>query len=256
MNQNMAGDENVKHQDDKESDVGEVSSPTSQDHHRQQNLLTEGEEEEIEKEVQVEREIKIKDELGQKDGTVKHDESTRKSYDGGSSGRSSSSSSSSSDDESHGINNTQAVTDISSVVDSAKVADSLSGRSADSISNAPTKEAHDSVAEKISVLGKQVGVDMSYPYESALEENGEKKLSSVEDKVGTSMASVYAALQREEEAIVQSVHNTATILEPKECVAKENDDRLTMPYNAPGATADNGVEHKKDSAVTQVLCCF
>lgn len=254
MNQNMAGDENVKHQDDKESDVGEVSSPASQDHHRQL-LLTEGDEEEIEKEVRVEREIKIKDELGQKDGTVEHDESTRKSYDGGSSGRSSSSSSSS-DDESHGIKNTQAVTDISSVVDSAKVADSLSGRSADSISNAPTKEAHDSVAEKISVLGEQVGVDTSYPYEYALEENGEKKLSSVEHKVGTSMASVYAALEREEEAIVQSVHYTATILEPKECVAKENDDRLTMPYNAPGATADNGVEHKKDSAVTQVLCCF
>lgn len=255
MNQNMAGDENVKHQDDKESDVGEVSSPASQDHHRQQNLLTEGEEEEIEKEARVEREIKIKDELGQKYGTVEHDESTRKSYDGGSSGRSSSSSSSS-DDESHGIKNTQAVMDISSVVDSAKVADSLSGRSADSISNAPTKEAHDSVAEKISVLGEQVGVDMSYPYESALEENEEKKLSSVEDKVGKSMASVHAALEREEEAIVQSVHNTATILKPKECVVKESDDRLTMPYNAPGATADNGVEHKNDSAVTQVLCCF
>ncbi|KAL0305548.1 UNVERIFIED_CONTAM: hypothetical protein Sradi_5972100 [Sesamum radiatum] len=279
----MTGDEDVKHQDDKGSDVGEVSSPASQDHHHHENLLTEGEEEEIEKEgnlsnpppvgelktdsdqvqkalesvVRVEREIKIDDELGHRDETIDHDESTTKSYDGGSSGRSgSSSSSNSSDDESQGIKNSEAAVDISSV-DSAKVADSLSAMSADSIFSAQTKEARDSVAEKISVSGEQVGVDMSSPtnmavppyvVESLAQENGGKKLSSVENKVGTSMACVYAALERKEEAIVQT---TATISDPKECVAQEADDRLTLPYNAPNA--DNGAEHKKDSGVTQPL---
>ncbi|KAL0398389.1 UNVERIFIED_CONTAM: hypothetical protein Sradi_2182200 [Sesamum radiatum] len=280
-----SGDEDVKHQDDKGSDVGEVSSPASQDHHRHETVLTEGEEEEIEKEgnlsnppsvgelktdsgqvqkalesvVRVEREIKIDDELEHRDETFEHDESTTKSYDGGSSGRSSSSSSSSSsDDESHGIKNSEAAMDISSVVDSAKVADSLS----DSTFSAPIKEACDSVAEKISVSGEQVGVDMSSPInitvapyvvESVAQENGGKKLSSVEDKVGTSMACVYDALERKEEAIVQSVKTTATISDPKECVAQETDDRLALPYNAPSPTADNGAEHKKDSGVTQPL---
>ncbi|KAL0442572.1 UNVERIFIED_CONTAM: hypothetical protein Slati_1979900 [Sesamum latifolium] len=284
-----SGDEDVKHQDDKGSDVGEVSSPASQDHHRHETILTEGEEEEIEKEgnlssppsvgelktdsgqvqkalesvVRVEREIKIDDELGHRDETFEHDESTTKSYDGGSSGRSSSSSSSSSsDDESHGIKNSEAAMDISSVVDSAKEADSLSAMSADSIFSALTKEARDSVAEKISVLGEQVGVDMSSPtnitvapyvVESVAQENGGKKLSSVEDKVGTSMACVYDALERKEEAIVQSVQATATVSDPKECVTQETDDRLTLPYNAPSAPADNGAEHKKDSGVTQPL---
>lgn len=271
-----AGDEDVKHQDDKGSDVGEVSSPASQDHHRHETLLTEGEEEEIEKEwnlsnpptvgelktdtghvqkalesvVRVETEIEIDNESGHKD--------EMKSYDGGSSGRSSSSSSSSSsDNESHGIKNSESAMDISSVVDSTKVADSLSAMSADSIFSAPTKEARDSVAEKISVSGEQVGVDISSPtnitvapyvVESGDQENGGKKLNSVEDKVGTSMA-----LERKEEAIVQSVQATATISGPKESVAQETDERLTLPYNAPSATADNEAEHKKDSGVTQPL---
>ncbi|KAI3456074.1 hypothetical protein Pfo_012737 [Paulownia fortunei] len=289
------GDEDVKHQDDKESDVGEVSSPGSQDH-THQNLLTEGEEEEIEKErnltnlpsaeglridggqkhivleesvVQVEREFKFKDESDRKDGRVEHDEATRKSYDGGSSG-SSSSSSSSSDNESHGIKNSQAAADIASVVDSVKLADSLSGRSAEAIHSVPIEEAGDSVvenipaadSEKISVLCEQVEVNMispadisiaPYVVESVLKENGEKKLSSVGDKVGTSLTLVNAALEREEETIVQSVDTTATILDPKECVTQENDDRLTLPYNAPRATADNGAEHEKDSGVTEPL---
>ncbi|KAK4440115.1 hypothetical protein Salat_0346400 [Sesamum alatum] len=285
---NTHGDEDVKHQDDKGSDVGEVSSPASQDHHHHETLLTEGEEEEIEKGgdlsnppsagglktvsgpehkvlesvVRVERGIKIEDELGHRDETVEHDESTRKSYDGGSSGGSSSRSSSSSDDESHGIKNSQAAMDISSVVDSSKVADSLSAMSVDSIFSAPTKESLEKVAEKVSVSGEHLGVDRNSPtnitvapyvVESVAQENAGEKLSSVEDKVGTSMAFVYDALERKEEAIVRSVQTTATISDPKECVPQENDDKLTLPYNAPSAPADNGAEHKKDSGVTQPL---
>lgn len=234
MNQNMAGDEDMQHHDNRESDAGEVNS------------------------VQVEREFKIEDELDKKHGSVKHDEATKKSYDGSSSG--SSSNSCSSDDESQDIKNRQAASDIVSV-ESVKVADSLSGKSVEAIHNSPIAEAGDSVVETITVLGEQVEVDVHSPVaryvvESTLKENGEKKLGSVEDKTCTSVSFVDAALQGKEEAIVQCAENTATTSDPKECVTQENDDRLVSPYNAPRATGDNGTEHMKDSVVTQVLCCF
>lgn len=50
MDQITVGDDDVKQQDDKDCDVGELSSPTSHDHNsHQNNLLTEGDEEENEK---------------------------------------------------------------------------------------------------------------------------------------------------------------------------------------------------------------
>ncbi|KAI3466785.1 hypothetical protein Pfo_023448 [Paulownia fortunei] len=195
---NAHGGDDVKNQDDKESDVGEVSSPASQVHHSHQNILTEGEEEEIEEGdnisnppsvegvnievadepnivveetvVPVERKYKIEDESDKKDGRFEHDDTARKSYNGGSSG-SSSNSSSSSDDESHSIKSGQAVDDIAPVVDSVKVADSVSGGQAEAIHSTTIEEAGDAVVENFpaaisvdfSLLGEKAEVDMSSP---------------------------------------------------------------------------------------------
>ncbi|KAH6790258.1 hypothetical protein C2S51_005264, partial [Perilla frutescens var. frutescens] len=231
-NNSAHGDEGVKQHDDRESDVGEVSSPTSED---RQKLPMEGEDEEIEKDsgvtgpsptvegsrfdndkeqvrveeslVKVEKDIKIEDELSVKDGIVDLDEANSKAYDGGSSG--SSGGSSSSDDESHGIKKEQAESSIAPV-ESVDVAD-------------------------------------SYVVVSTLEENGGKRFSSV----CTSEPSVNAVSQGKEEANLQSAESTPTTLDSKECVAQENDDRSTSPYIAPRAAVDNGAQHMKDHVVTQ-----
>ncbi|KAH6825578.1 hypothetical protein C2S53_017550 [Perilla frutescens var. hirtella] len=231
-NNSAHGDEGVKQHDDRESDVGEVSSPTSED---RQKLPMEGEDEEIEKDsgvtgpsptvegsrfdngkeqvrveeslVKVEKDIKIEDELSVKDGIVDYDEANSKAYDGGSSG-SSGGGSSSSDDESHGIKKEQAESSIA-LVESVDVAD-------------------------------------SYVVVSTLEENGGKKFSSV----CTSEPSVNAASLGKEEANLQSSECTPTTLDSKECVSQE-DDRSTSPYIAPRAAEDNGAQHMKDHVVTQ-----
>ncbi|PIN13828.1 hypothetical protein CDL12_13556 [Handroanthus impetiginosus] len=251
------GDEDVKHQQDKDSDAGGVSSPASQDHHSHQNILTEGEEAELEKQrslsnpppeqelkieggqknvvveenvIEVEREFKTKDESDKKNGSVEQDEATRKSC-GGSSG---SSSGESSDDENFGMKNNQAAGDVAPVVDLVKISDSSSGKSSEAIHSAPVNKAGDSVENTPSVV------------ESVLNKNDAEKPSSAEDKVGTSTASADAALERKEEEIVQSVMNTAT--NPNECVTQETGDKLTLPHDAPRPT---GVKHKTNSGVTE-----
>lgn len=280
----MIGGDDVKHQDDKESDVGEVSSPASQDHHSHHNLLTEGEEEEIEERknvsnlpsvegvkievadehnivvertvIPVEGELEIEAESDKKNGRFDHDETARKSYDGGSSGSSSSSSSSSSsDDESHGIKSSPAVVDIAPVSDIAAIEEA----SDSVVENIPAV-----VSEKISFTGEKAEVDMSSPannsaapsiVESVFKENGEKKQSSVQDQVGLSETFKDAASQQEE-AIIPSVENIAAVPDPNICLAEETDDRLSLSYNAPIATADNGADADKDSGVTEVLSRF
>ncbi|KAL6546437.1 hypothetical protein OROMI_022158 [Orobanche minor] len=86
------GEENVMHQDEKDSDVGDVSTPGSQDHYTPQNPLTDGEEEETEEMnrvldvlsvdglrnngnvVQVEREINNEYKSDGENGSVEYDE--------------------------------------------------------------------------------------------------------------------------------------------------------------------------------------
>lgn len=270
----------MKQHEHKESDVGEVSSPGSEDNHNHRSFSTEGEgKEEIEKErnfqsltsvegsgteivaqnivleksvLGSEKEIKIEDVFYGEDRRYKHDEAVRKSYAGGSSG-SRSSSSSSSDNESHDIEDNQAQ------------ADSLSGMSVKANHHVPVEEADDSVSENIPaadskeilVSGEHVGADMSSPADisvapcvvgSVIKENGERKLSSIKNKVGTSVALVDAVV--EEEPIVQSVDKTVTVLDSKECLTQQNDDRRTSPKNAHSDTT----EDEKTSGVTEVLC--
>ncbi|KAK4421116.1 hypothetical protein Salat_2062100 [Sesamum alatum] len=255
------GGEDVKNQDDKESDVGEVSSLASQDHHSHQNLSREGEEEEIEggenilnvpsaegvkievvgdpnvvieeSVVPVEREFKIEDEPDVKDG--KHDESGKESNEGGSSGSSSSSSGSSSDDESHDTKSSQAVPDVALVVDSGKAADSLSGEQAEAIHSAKIEEAENRIIENIpAFVSEKTTDDPAAPsiVESVFKANGVKKLISFEDKVGTSAVSDVAVSQQKEEASSPPVENNIKIPDQEECVAQETDDRLTLSYNA------------------------
>ncbi|KAL2475092.1 Uncharacterized protein Adt_35828 [Abeliophyllum distichum] len=194
------GDDVLKHQDDKETDGGEVSSPASQDHNSHQQHFTE-EEEEVEKGedtsnfvfiegvknegvkeqkmvaeeksvVQVEKELKHEHESGKKDVMIEYDELPEKSYDGGVSGSSSSNSSnsSSSDDESRGFEkNKDTVHDAS--VDLAKAADSLSERPAEVFHGALVEQAGNSVVqtcpvvglEKVSLLNEEVQVNTGAP---------------------------------------------------------------------------------------------
>ncbi|KAL0300627.1 UNVERIFIED_CONTAM: hypothetical protein Sradi_6339500 [Sesamum radiatum] len=274
------GGEDVKNQDDKESDVGEVSSPASQDNYSHQNFSREGEAEEIEggenisnvpsaegvktdvvgdpnivveeSSIPVEREFKIEDESDIKDG--KHDDSAKESNEGGSSGSSISSSGSSSDDESHDIKSSQAAVDVTPVVDSGKVADSLSGGQAEAIHTANIEEAEDPTIENIpAFVSEKTADDPAGPsvVESVFKENGVKKLISFEDKVGSSAVSDVTVSQQTEEASSPPAENNIKIPDQKECVAQETDDRLTLSYNAPIATADNGAERENDSGVTE-----
>ncbi|GER24561.1 hydroxyproline-rich glycoprotein family protein [Striga asiatica] len=148
----------VKHNEERDNDVSEVSSPASQDHH---NPSTEVKLEEIqkkanEKPVQIEREFKIG-----------HDEiETGKSHSGGSS----TSSGSSSDDEGHGNNNGLAAEDDSSLVSDS--AEPLSGKKTENIQSVNVEEVKiiPSVhSEKVQQLDDQV------------------KVASVEDKIGASL---------------------------------------------------------------------
>ncbi|GFY88686.1 hypothetical protein Acr_06g0006260 [Actinidia rufa] len=135
MNQTMVGDDDLKVLDEKESDEGDTSSPTSQDHHNHQHAFTEGEEEMVKSEdtsyvwsnftekepvvgaesigestqkaaleesnvIQIDWDIKPEDYFDVENVGVEKNESVAKSH-GGSSSSSSSSSNSSSDDESH-----------------------------------------------------------------------------------------------------------------------------------------------------------
>ncbi|KAL8507240.1 hypothetical protein ACS0TY_017962 [Phlomoides rotata] len=265
------GGDDAKHQEDKDS---EVSSPASQDHHSQHNLLTEGEEEEIDKrekdlnlpsvegtkiEAGDERNIVVEgaeEESSEKNGRFEHDETSRKSYDGGSSGSSGSSSSSSSDDESHGTKSNQAVVHITPIVDSVKVADTFSGEHVEAIDSTHVEGPSSSIIENVTPvvsekIPEKAKLDMSSPannsavppiVESVFSANGEKKQSSVEEQVGVSEASNDAA-SHEKEAIIPSVEN----------IAQENNDQLNLSYNEPAAAADNGRDAEKDSGVTEPL---
>ncbi|KAG8385351.1 hypothetical protein BUALT_Bualt03G0034100 [Buddleja alternifolia] len=209
--------------------------------------------------VRVEREFEIEKKSDNKDG--------------GSPRSSSGSSSSNSDDESQGIKNTKGLEEIASVLDSLKGTDSLSETPAEATHHEPIKEAGESVvknipasdSDKISSLVEKVEVDISSPadssmaplVESVIKENGKEKTSSVKDKVGTSVSLVDAASEREEETIVRSVEKNDTISDPKECAIQENDDKLTVSFNAPTTTTDDdGAERERVSGVTEVLHCW
>lgn len=240
----MLGGGDVKHQDDRQSDVGDASSTTSQDHLSHHDLLTEGEEEtsgnqadgvktdgddkhevEVERnDIQAEREFKIEGEVG---GKFEQEENERKSYDGGPSG---SSSSSNSDDESHGVKTSHAAVDKAPA--SSEIDNSLQKDNVEVVPPITIGEASEAVvdtippviSDKVSLLSETV-------------EDGEKKGSV-------------------EEATIPSVEKVPETSDPKKCSAEETDERLSLSYNAPTPTHDNGADAEKDSGVTQVLSRF
>ncbi|KAG8365586.1 hypothetical protein BUALT_Bualt18G0120800 [Buddleja alternifolia] len=209
MDPNTIGGDDSKHQEDRESDAGEVSyhNPSTKGDEQQfeagrniadlpciEELKIEfGEESNIVVEganvVRVEREPEIEDESDKKDEIFEHDET-----DGGSSSGSSSSSSNGSDDESKGIESSQAVVDISPVVDPVNVADPV-------VENLPVVDLM-----KTSLSGEKAEVDSSSIVQSVFKVNGD-----ISDK--------------NEEEIVKSVETVATIPDQKECVMQESDDR-------------------------------
>lgn len=255
MNPNVIGGDDVKHHDDKEIDVGEVSSPSAE-----VEVVDDPNKVVDERIIPVEREFKIEDESDKKDGDSS-----------GSSSSSSSSSSSNSDDESHGIDNSQAAPDVGSIVDSVKVTDSLSGGQGEVIHSTTIEEAHaveenivDIVSVNVQSLTEEPEVSLSSPAndsvpppvaESIFNENEEKKLSSFEAKVGISEA-LHDAVSQREEAVITPVENITATPDPKECIAQETDDRLNLSYNAPIAIADLGADLERDSGVTEVILVF
>ncbi|XP_051133764.1 uncharacterized protein LOC127253293 [Andrographis paniculata] len=237
------GTDDVKHQDDKHSDVGEVDSPAaaSQDLHGHSNVLAEGVQEVIHDEkitsdnkpeegvkteaveeanvVSAEREVRIEDDYNKKDDRFEHEETTKRSYDGGSSrssrSSSSSSSSSSSDDESSSIKSSQAAKDIPPLLDSATVPNSLSESKTKTDDGVAIEDAGDSIANNVSVVLDRVEMNISSlensplsQVKSVIEETEEKKMSSFED------TSVALTLDPKEEETIQSTEQVATISDP------------------------------------------
>lgn len=245
MNSNMLGGGDVKHQDDRQSDVGEASSTTSQDHPSHHDLLTEGEEEhsgnrdenasnlppvegvKIEGDDKHEVEIERNAIQAEREFKIEHDENERKSYDGGSSG---SSSSSSSDDESHRVETSHAAFDKAPV--SVEGDHYLHKENIEVVPSITIGEASDAVVDSIPpVVSDKV---------SLLSE-------SVEDGENNGYV---------QEATVPPVEKVPETSDPKKCAAEETDERLSLSYNVPIATHDNGADTEKDSGVTEVQFRF
>ncbi|KAG6387105.1 hypothetical protein SASPL_152288 [Salvia splendens] len=237
-----ASTQDVKHEDDRQSDVGEASSTTSNPSHH--DLLTEGEEEKVQNRenappvegvkiegnnaVPIEREFKTGEEFPEK---FEHEETERKSYDGGSSGSSRCSSRSSSDDESHGVKRSHAVIDTVPAISIGEASEAV-------VDCVPPV-----VSDKVLLLSESMKVNTSSP--SGSKESGEKK-GSVEEQVGGS-ETFYDA-----EATTPFAEYVGVASDLKTSV-EETRERLSLSYNAPIATHDNGADLEKDSGVTESL---
>lgn len=252
-----------KHRDDRESDVGELSSPALR-HRSQQNLLSDEEEEEIEKEEscstapsvealkiddnkglniviedenvgEVKRELEI-GESDKKDERNEYDELSKKSEDGGSSDSSGGGSSRrNSYDDSNGIKNTRK-DDVSPVHDSVKAAAGPE-ISSKTLHSDTIGEAGDS-SYRIEKWADCCAV------ESVLNEIEEEKISSFEQK-GYSVGFTDAASKmKDEESTNRPMENTATVSDPKAFETQESGHRMTRSYNPAAA---------KDSAVSEAL---
>ncbi|XP_073300584.1 uncharacterized protein [Primulina huaijiensis] len=241
------GCDDIKQQDDKDSDVGEFSSLNSHDHDSHQSHLTEGLEEENEKGENIshtpaEENLKIKDGEGPRiDREFEIEDKSSNKDDGSSSGSSdnSDSSRSSSDDESNFIKKGK-------VVDLGNGNESLSGGPAENIVRAEIDDGVDSVVENspaeelknTSILGEKVETDTCItPYVIGPMESEVKRLGFVEDN-GISKVFMDVPLKKDE-----SIENIVT-LDHKDCVTQESRDRVA---------ADIGVELEKDSGVTEVV---
>ncbi|XP_047945421.1 uncharacterized protein LOC125192013 [Salvia hispanica] len=217
------GDDDVKHQDDGEgSNVGELSSPTSEDHEMPAVEAEAGGASSMEGSIvdngEAEKEIRIEDESGVKHGIVAQNGANRKPDDGGSS--SSGSCGSSSDDENRGIKKRQAESSIASGESSVAMDDSLSGKLVEPV--------YDSQAA-ISVAPGVV--------EPTLEENVGEKHGTVEERTCTSV----------EEAGIGSAEGTPKTSDPKEYVTQENNTRSPSPR----VDLDGGEQRVKESVDTQ-----
>ncbi|XP_042007727.1 uncharacterized protein LOC121756289 isoform X2 [Salvia splendens] len=221
---NSQRDDDVKQDDGDGSNVGELRSPTSEDHEKPTGEAEAGGASSMEGSIvdngEAEKEIRIEDESGVKHGIVAQNESNRKPYDGGSS--SSASCGSSSDDESCGIKKGQAESSIAYGESSLAMDDSLSGKVVEPV--------YDSQA----AISVAPGV-----FESTLEGNEGKNHGTVEESTCTSM----------EEAGVGSAESTPKTSDPKECkcVTQENDNRSTSPR----VDLNDGEKRVKESLVTQ-----
>ncbi|CAA3016735.1 uncharacterized protein LOC111372729 [Olea europaea var. sylvestris] len=272
------GDDDLKHQDDKESDGGEVSSPASQEHCSHQHYFTENEEVEVEQEHKTSNVLSVegtnneafreqKSMVGDKSIVLierdlnGEDESDRKDikivYDGGEAG---SSNNCSSDDESHVVEDGKIVVESVTFVDSAKLDNFLFGRQAEEIDVVSVEEDSDLVeetcpfidSEKISILDEKVQLRTSAIFE--LKANEMEKLSYVGEKVIISATIVDVVSERNEDVPTDRlIEIAAATSNAKECGIQENDDKLTPSYTAPKVDPSKEVEREKDNKFPEVL---
>ncbi|CAI9787984.1 unnamed protein product [Fraxinus pennsylvanica] len=256
------GDDDLKHQDDKDSDGVEVSSPAPQEHCSHHYSFTEDEGVEVEQElitsnVPSDRSIFLVE--GELNG---EDESDRKDikivYDGGEPG---SSSSTSSDDESHVVEDSKIVIENVTFVDSAKPVNFLSEQQAEEIHVVSVEEDSDLVKktspvvdlEKISMLDEKVQVGICAT-ESELKANEMEKLSYADEKVIISATIVDVVSERNEDVPTDGlIEIAAATSNAKECATQENDDKLTPSYALPRVDANKEVEREKDNKFPEVL---
>ncbi|XP_073061329.1 uncharacterized protein [Primulina eburnea] len=274
------GCDDIKQQDDKDSDVGELSSLNSHDHDSHQSHLKEGLEEENEKGENIshtpaEEKLKIKDGEGPRiDREFEIEDKSSNKDDGSSSGSSgnSDSSRSSSDDESDFIKKGEAAIDITPVVDLGNGNESLSGGPAEHIVRAEIDDGVDSGNGNESLSGGPaeniVHAEIDDGVDSVVENSPAEELKNTSilgEKVETDtciapyiigpMESDVKRLGLVEDNGIskvfmdvplkkdESIENIVT-LDRKDCVTQESHDRVA---------ADIGVELEKDSGVTEVL---
>lgn len=259
------GEEGMKHQED---DIGDVTSPKSEDILGKEEELIEkergssnssstqgsrignGEKRTVPEEgiVPVERNFKIEDGLDGKDGGIEG-----KSYIRGSFGSSSSRSSSSDYEIKASVKNCEPAGNM----DISLFAHSSSTSNEWVVVNLPAADS-----EKISALMKQAQEGTDFPHdisrapyvvESMMKDSEDKRLILVDERGGNSSSSTKTSSEREDGEFTDSFESTGATHDQKECVAHENDHRLVVPQDISSSTAESQKENVGDFGITEPL---
>uniref|UniRef100_A0A5B6Z640 Putative enolase-phosphatase E1 n=1 Tax=Davidia involucrata TaxID=16924 RepID=A0A5B6Z640_DAVIN len=283
------GDDDLKTHDEKESD-GEVSSPTSQDHHNDQHPFAEGEEEELEKRENASsarsfvtemkpieavnndgestQKVAIEEAVVQIDSNLKPEDDSivEKNIVVMESGELKEGAYNSRELTEGAYNS---VSESATFVDSVKLVDSLSEVVTKVTDSVPVGEAYNSVVEtatfvdsdKVSLSEEMVQVTESESVENfvtsdvvelGLKENGKKMLPSEDESTGVSSVMTDLGSQNKEDKVVSTPNeNAAASSNAMGFAAQENEDKLLVSFNASRVDTNNGAEHIKTSGIPE-----
>ncbi|KAL6562026.1 hypothetical protein OROGR_003033 [Orobanche gracilis] len=219
-------EENVMHQDEKDSDVGDVSTPGSQDHHNPLNLLTDGEEEEIE-EVNSVPDIPFVDGLRTNGSVVQVEIEINNEY------------------KSYGENGS---------VEYDEVDDPFPGRSAECIRTVPIGAPEKICIEKYE---ENLNCDEKDAFVQSVEETDI-------DRTGPFGGSEKVRIEKyeenldcvEKEAVVQSVEETDIDIISDQEVFSTQASRPIGRFDVPRDDADDRAQQEKEYAANEVPCWF